>query len=180
MISQNEEYKTLIGHRLQENMKSFKLLFDIQHYGNCISIMRQELDQLIRLLFLLHSNPEEKKQFIYSSINSQKWYIVGKDGRKEYITEDMLLRFAETLEGWERSIYEFGFSFGDLSANFNYGSRDPIKSMNDFDRQKLRKYITEYHIKDFPGDFSLSDLIPALPSIIEAISDKLKLYMEKI
>jgi hypothetical protein len=180
MIPQNEEYKKLINHRLAENVKSFKLLFDIQHYGNCISIMCQELDQVISLLFLLNSNSDDKKLFINSSINSQKWYVLNRENKKEYITDEMLVKFAESLKGWDKSIYEFGLSFGSLSKNFNYGSRDPIKSMNDFERDKLYSYIKEYHNNDFKRDFSLNELIPVLPLIIEEISKKLKIYMEKI
>jgi hypothetical protein len=180
MITENEEYKKLINHRLNENVKSFKLLFDIKHYGNCISIMCQELDQLISLLFLLNSNPDDKKLFIHLSINSQKWYVLNRENKKEYITNENIVRFAESLMGWDKSIYEFGLSFDSLSKNFNYGSRDPIKSMNDFERDKLYSYIKEYHNTKFQRDFSVNELIPVLPLIIEEIYYKLKVYIEKI
>ena len=180
MITPNAEYKKLISHRLKENMKSFKLLYEIQHYGNCISIMCQELDQVINLLFLLNSNKDDKKSFIYSSINNQKWYKTTKENNKVYITEEMIVRFAETLQGWDKSIYEFGLSFNSLSKSFNYGSRDPIKSMTEMDREKLYNYIKEYHNKEFPIHFSLNDLIPVLPLIINEISIKLKDYLDKI
>lgn len=180
MIAANDAYKKMIGHRLEENIKSFKLLFDIKHYGNCISIMCQELDQVVSLLFLLNSDKHNKKSFIQSSINSQKWYVISKENKREYVTEEMIVRFAETLSGWDKSIYEFGLSFSNLSKNFNYGSKDPIKSMNDGDREKLYAYIKEYHDKDFPSDFSLNELIPVLPLIIKEISDKLNLYLDRI
>jgi hypothetical protein len=180
MITQNDEYKKLISHRLEENVKSFKLLYDIQHYGNCISIMCQELDQVVSLLFLLNSNSEDRRLFMQSSINSQKWFIVNKENKKVYVTEEMIVKFAETLTGWDKSIYEFGLSFSNLSKNFNYGSKDPIKSMNDFDRVKLSTYIRDYHINDFPINFSLNDLIPVLPIIIKEISTKLNDYMHRI
>ena len=180
MISPNDEYKKMISHRLEENIKSFKALFDIQHYGNCISIMCQELDQVIRLLFLLNSNSDNKKLFIQSAINSQKWYVVNRENKKEYVTEEMIVQFAETLSGWDKSIYEFGLSFDSLSKNFNYGSKDPIKSMDDNDRNKLYKYIKEYHVKDFPDDFSINELVPVLPIIIKEISSKLNSYMNRV
>lgn len=180
MITQTDEYKKLIYHRLEENIKSFKLLFGIQHYGNCISIMCQELDQIVRLLFLINSTLVERKQFMESSINSHKWFIMNRDNKREFITDEVLEEFTKTLTGWDKSIYEFGFAFKNLSSNFNYGSKDPIKSMNEEDRKKLYNYISEYHIKKFPNDFSLSDLIPVLPLIIEKISINLKSYMERI
>jgi hypothetical protein len=180
MITQTDEYKKMISHRLQENLKSFKLLYGIQHYGNCISIMCQELDQIIRLLFLLNSSPTNRKQFMESSINSHKWYIVNNDFKKEFITDEMLSNFSDTLTGWDKGIYEFGFAFGNLSNNFNYGSKDPIKSMNEIDRKNLSSYISEYHKKDFPSDFTLTDLIPILPGIIDMISTNLQSYLARL
>jgi hypothetical protein len=180
MLSQSDEYKSLVGHRLAENMKSFKLLFGMQHYGNCISIMCQELDQIIRILFLLNSNFEERKGFIQASIDSHKWSIKNKENKREFINDEMLLHFAGTLEGWDRGIYEFGIAFKNLSNNFNYGSRDPIKSMGEAERLQLSRYIQNFHQGDFPGDFTLETLIPILPVIIDEISAKLKSYLDRI
>jgi hypothetical protein len=180
MLSQSDEYKRLIARRLEENMKSFNLLFGIQHYGNCISIMCQELDQMIRLLFLLNKDSTIRKSFMQSSIESHKWHITSKDNKREYITEETLVEFAKSLKGWDRGIYDFGFAFKSLSNNFNYGSKDPIKSMTDSDRANLARYIQKFHVKDFPDTFTIDALIPVLPGIIEVISTNLKSYLEKI
>ena len=99
---------------------------------------------------------------------------------KLHLTEEMIVKFAGTLTGWDKSIYEFGLAFSSLSKNFNYGSRDPIKSINDIERDKLYCYIKEYHNNEFQRNFSLNELIPILPLIIDEISNKLKMYMEKL
>jgi hypothetical protein len=180
MISENDEYKMLIKHRLSENMKSFKILYDIKHYGNCVSIMCQELNQIMKLLFLLNSNPDDRKLFIHATVNSQKWYTLTRDNKKEYITDEMQIEYAKSLSGWDKSIYEFGLSFNNLSTNLNYGSKDPIKSMSEYDRGKLLSYIQEYHMEELPADFILDDIIPVLPLILEEISNKLQIYLRKI
>jgi hypothetical protein len=180
MITQVEEYKKLISHRLDENMKSFKLLFDMKHYGNCISIMCQELDQIMKLLFLLNRNKTERKQFMESSIESHKWFILNKENKKEYITDDDIAKYSESLSGWDKSIYEFGLAFGHLTNSFNYGSKDPIKSMNEIYRNMLYDYIREYHNANYPKDFTLDDLIPVLPNIFDSISLHLQSYMNEL
>jgi hypothetical protein len=180
MIPQITEYKKLVTHRLEENLKSFKLLFGINHYGNCISIMCQELDQIIRLLYLLNQRKEEQIQFMESSINSHRWYLVNQDHTKKYITDEDIIEYSKELRGWDKSIYEFGIAFDCLSNNFNYGSKNPIKSMNEIDRKKLSDYIIEYHKADFPDEFTIDDLIPILPSIIKLISEKLTIYLERL
>jgi hypothetical protein len=180
MISPIDEYKKLVSQRLDENRKSFDLLFGIKHYGNCISIMRQELDQVIKLLFLLNSNKNDQKQFIESSINNHKWFIVNSENKKEIITEDILATYSETLDGWDKSVYEFGLAFGSLANTYNYGTKDPIKSMGENDKEKIYKYISEYHNSNFPKDYDLSKLILELPTILNKISINLQKYMDRL
>ena len=180
MISPIDEYKKIISQRLDENRKSFDLLFGIQHYGNCISIMRQELDQVIKLLFLLNSTKSEQMQFIEASINNHKWFVLTSDNKKDYVTEDILKEFSETLSGWDKSIYEFGLAFGSMANTYNYGTKDPIKSMADKDKEKIFKYITEYHNKDFSREYDLGKLILELPTILNLISNNLQKYMDRL
>jgi hypothetical protein len=180
MITPIEEYKKIVSQRLEENRKSFDLLFGIKHYGNCISIMRQELDQVVKLLFLLNSTKDDQKKFIESSINNHKWFIVNSDNKKDYITEDVFTKYSETLDGWDKSIYEFGLAFGSLANTYNYGTKDPIKSMGENDKEKIYEYISEYHNKNFPKDYDLSKLILELPTILNKISINLQKYMDRL
>jgi len=155
MITPLEEFKKIVFQRLEENQKSFDILFGLKHYGNCISIMRQELDQIIRLLFLLNSAKNVQKQLIESSINNHKWFVINKENKKDYITDEIISKYSESLKGWDKSIYEFGLAFGSLATTFNYGTKDPIKTMAENDRDKIYKYIIEYHDKDFPRDYNI-------------------------
>jgi hypothetical protein len=180
MITPIDEYKKIILQRLDENRKSFDLLYGIKHYGNCISIMCQELDQVMKLLFLLNSPKSEQIQYIKASINNQKWFITNKEFKKEYLTEDVFTRYSETLDGWDRSIYEFGLSFGNMATTFNYGTRDPIKSIGENDKEKIRNYIVEYHNKNFPKDYDLGILIIELPTIFNRISVNLQSYINRL
>jgi hypothetical protein len=180
MITPNAEYIKLIKHRLDENWRSFKILYELKHYGNCITILCQELDQVLKILFLLKRRQHEKEHLIDLTINSQKWHLQNKDNKKEYITDGILIKFAQSLEGWEKSIYEFGFSFKSLSTNYNYLLKNPIRSLKNNEREKIHSYIQEYHIRDFSIDFTLDDLIPILPMIFELVSNNLKAYIEKL
>jgi hypothetical protein len=180
MITPIDEYKKLILQRLDENRKSFDLLYGIKHYGNCISIMCQELEQVVKLLFLLNSSKNDQIQFIKASINNQKWFFTNKEFKKEYIAEDVFTKYSETLEGWDRSIYEFGLSFGHMANTFNYGTRDPIKSIGENDKEKIHNYIIEYHNKDFPKNYDLESLIKELPTILNRISVNLQSYMNRL
>lgn len=170
----------MISNRLEENIKSFDLLYSLKHYGNCISIMCQELDQIVRILYLMNCGIDSKKQLISSSINNQKWHITHIDNQKEYITDEILVNFSKSLKGWDQSIIEFGYLFKSISVNYNYGLRDPIKSMSEPDRVAIYTYIKNYHVENFPMQFSTDDLIPILPMIMKLIGEKLNDYLNAL
>ncbi len=177
MITPKDEYRKLIISWLEENWKSFKILFELKHYGNCISIMLQELEQVIRILYLLNQPDYIRDQLINNSINNQKWFIIDVNNKRRYIKEAEIFHFSDNLTGWEAGIIEFGSCFRNISNNYNYMSKDPIKSLNDSERNSIYKYIIEYHNKEFSNDYSITDLIPVLPMIFSKISDKIKEYI---
>jgi len=176
LITSQDQFKRLINKRLQENWKSFNILFDMNHYGNCISIMCQELDQYIRLLFLLKQPQHIRDQLIDNSINDKKWYVVDNDNKKTYIVDKDIEDFAKGLNGWELDIFEFRNIFYKITNNFNYILKDPIKGLNDTERDLIYKYIKEYHDPDFNTDYTIKELVPVLPMIFKKISDNIKGY----
>ena len=180
MITQIVEYKNIILQRLDENRKSFDLLYGIKHYGNCISIMCQELEQTIKILFLLNQNESEQKQFIEQSINNRAWFTITRDNKKEYITEEKLIQYSDTLSGWDKSKYEFGLAFGNIANTYNFGTKDPIMGISENDKGKIYRYIAEYHNKTFPQEYSLNDLIIELPTILNMISNHLINYLDRV
>ena len=179
MISKEVEYVNILNNRLDENWKSFNILLGLKHYGNCISNMCQELDQFIKILFLLKQSTHDRKQFINNSINNQKWFIALADNKREYITDGTLRSFAETLTGWEKAIFDFGYIFKNLSNNFNYMLKDPIKSLDNDEREVIYKYIIEYHNSGFIKEFTINELMQILPSIFVKILDNIKEYSNK-
>ena len=174
------EYKQLINHRLEENWKSFNLLFNMKHYGNCISILCQELDQMISILFVLNRNEYERNHLINLSANSHRWYFLDENNKKIYVVEKDLIAYADSLKGWEKSIYEFGLSFQKLSINFNYLLKDPIQGMSEMERKQISDYIQEYHDKSFPDTFGILELVPLLEKIFTSITQRIGSYLDKI
>jgi len=176
MITPKAEYKNMIDHRLEENWKSFNILLGLKHYGNCISIICQELDQYVRILFLLKQNAIEQENLINNSINNQKWHKIGSDGKKEYITDESISSFARELSGWESEIYRFGIVFENISSNFNYVVKDPIKGLDDQERKIVYDYVKDHHDSNFPKSYTIEDLMPVFPMIFMKISNSIREY----
>ena len=178
MLKPQDEFRKLINKRLDENSKSFSILLELKHYGNCISILCQELDQYIRLLYLLKQPKNIRDQLINNSINNQKWYYLDGYNKKVSISEQDIEDFAKGLNGWEANIFEFRNVFYKITINFNYILRDPIKGLNDTEKDLIYKYIKEYHDSEFKNEYTINDLVPLLPKIFLKISDSIKGYFE--
>ncbi len=59
-----KQFCEIVKKRSEENSKSIKLLYEQKLYGNCISILRQELDSMIRVLFLLSKERKTRQILI--------------------------------------------------------------------------------------------------------------------
>jgi len=173
MISKNKEFFELINHRISENWRSFSILFEMKHYSNCISILCQSLDQYVRILYLSKQRDDIRTQLIQCSINNHKWFTLDDDGKKYLVSESVINRFADKLNGWELDIYNFRLSFNKINSFSNYMLKDPIKCLDLSGKKIVKLYIKKYHNIEISDQFSLDDIIEFLPIIIKKINDKI-------
>ena len=131
--------------------------------------MCQELDQYIKLLYILKQPYDKKEHLINCSINSKKWDVLDQD----------IDLFAKNLTGWDSAIYEFRNIFNKLTINYNYLLRDPLNGINESEKESIYKYINEYHDKEFIRNYSLAELMLVLPMIFNRISDNIKCYFSE-
>jgi hypothetical protein len=104
-----------------------------------ISILRQELDSKIRVIYLL-SIPDnlQRLKLIRATINGKAW-THADSGKK--ITDRDMVELANTLQGWTESVYRFGCSFIHLSNFHDYRDRDPMKSISVAEKEAILKHI---------------------------------------
>lgn len=69
-----KQFCEIVKKRSEENSKSIKLLYEQKLYGNCISILRQELDSMVRVLFLLSQEQETRQLLIQQTLDNEKWH----------------------------------------------------------------------------------------------------------
>lgn len=79
-MSEIKQFCTLIRNRSLENKKSFDLLYKEKCVSNCISIVRQELDSIIRVIYLLQLKDEIRNCLINQTLNGEKWVYINLDG----------------------------------------------------------------------------------------------------
>ena len=164
-----------IRSRSAEHASAVRLLFCARHIGLVVSILRQELDSMIRVIYLLSvSDRSERKRLIEASVNGLQWTVKGKKSR---ITDKEMAERAEQFQGWTASVYKFGCAFIHLSAFHDYSDRDPFQSLPDSERQEILQHMRHYHGGPLERAPLFSDISRYLPAVFEKIAGNLEGYL---
>ena len=143
-----------------------------------VGILRQELDSLVRVIYLLSIRDKKyRKQLIEASIEGERWTHKGKRSR---ITDREMVALAQHLHGWTQLVYRFGCAFVHLSNCHDHGSRDPLKSLAPTDRAVLLQYMRQYHHGPSMENPKFADLIPYIPRVFEKVAGNLECYLSDL
>lgn len=166
----------IIRQRSKENKESITLLFENRLYANCFPLLRQELDSMVRVIFVLSQKDEAyKKKLIDDCLNGERWRNIDNRG---IITG--MVEYATRLHGWARIVYLFSCSFVHLSRLHDYSSIDPVKALTCEERTHIVGYMKSYHGADLKVDFSMSDIDRYLVEIFNKISSNLECYLKML
>jgi len=162
--------------RSQENREALCLLHRNALLGPAISILRQELDSLVRCIFLLAQNKRYREQLIHDSAIGNPWRK--KNGKGRVTDKDMVdLTMSHTLHGWTRSVYKFGCGFIHLSALHDYSVRDPFDMLSAEERRDIADHVRSYHHVEITASTKLREIEFVLPAVFTKISDNLECYV---
>jgi len=76
MADIRRKYISLIQNRSEENKKALTLLFSQGLFGNYVSILRQELDSFIRVMYLGRiSDFDERERMMNQTLLGEKWTV---------------------------------------------------------------------------------------------------------
>ena len=177
-MSDSTEIKfcNIVKQRSSENYNSFMMLHKNGLYGNCISILRQELDSYLRIMYLLES--DKKELFISQTLAGLKWSYI-KNGRKYNITDAIILNNIFDIQGWEKRVYDLGCAFIHLSNFHNYLLVNPFLSLSENDKKSILQFIKDYHGIELQ-ELNINTIIPVLPLVMEKISKNLQCAVESI
>lgn len=168
-----------ILNRSKENSESFACLYEKHLYGNCFSILRQELDSLIRIFYLLNiDNPSEREHYISLTLNGEKWSRFNERGRRQFVTDREMVEITSghRLMGWANYVYKFGCGFIHLSQLHNIGLENAFRALNHEDRVAIIRYINQYHDANLTEESSLEDFIPHLPNVMNKVASHVCYY----
>jgi hypothetical protein len=142
--------------------------------GVMVSVLRQELDSMVRAVYLLTQSPERREQLIDASVRGEKW---SKEGSSAKVTDKEMVDLAQALKGWTQSVYKFGCAFIHLSGLHDYNDRDPLAQLPAEERQDILKHCRNYHGGPHPGAERFTDLVPYLPDVLMKIAGNVECYL---
>jgi hypothetical protein len=173
-----ETFVRQIRERSRENAKSLGLLHSESLHANVVSILRQELDSLVRVIFLLSQTDRSyRNALIADSVGGRPWT---KKGRKGRITDREMVDLSKNLFNWAKNVYEFGCAFIHLSSFHDYAHRDPLESIPADERATIASYLNYYHLVHLGPDVTFSEILPLLPNVFKKIRDNLECYLKDL
>jgi hypothetical protein len=163
--------------RSREHRAAMDLLASAGLAGQMVAVLRQELDSMIRVIYLLTQSQARRALLLQDSIEGRKW---SQEGSRASVTDREMVELAQHLQGWTRSVYKFGCAFIHLSGLHDYNDRDPLQQLPEEERQDILEHCRSYHGGPRSLNPTFTDLAPYMPRILEKIAGNLECYLEKL
>jgi hypothetical protein len=175
-MSDISEFCRIVRQRSVENSNASLLLFRSGLKGHVIGVLRQELDSMVRVIYLLNQSEVDRSKLISQTLTGVKWRLTS--GRQ--VTDRDMVDIADRLNGWTLSVYKFGCAFIHLSFYHDYQLCDPFKSISINDKIDIVKHLNGYHGYPLDRDLSLDSISMYMPMIQEKISSHLECYLKDL
>ena len=174
-----QEFVNLIKSRSDEHAIAFLRIHDLP--GSMMSILRQELDSLIRVLYLI-SLPDlnERNRLMKCTLDGERWKVPNSNGKQVVVTDAMMVETSEKFEGWARSVYKFGCAFIHLSNFHGYLSSNPLESLSHEERTDILKHMRHYHGGPTSDSPSFGQFAQYFPRVFDKIKGNLECYLEHL
>lgn len=167
-----------VNSRSQENFSAFHLSFHEKHYGNALSIIGQEIDSMIRVVYLLTiSDLDHREQLVADSVEGRKWK---HKGTRKRITDREMVEATTRFEHWVNEVYKVRNGIIHLSNLHDYKERDPLTLISKQDRSEIIRHLRVYHNGPRQSKPTFEDVIPFLPKVLSKIQSHLTRYLDQL
>jgi hypothetical protein len=147
-------------------------LREVDAPSQLLSIQRQEIDSMVRVIYLLaQTDHRYRQQLIAASVNGARWKRKNGSG---HVTDRAMVDLAQNLHGWTRSVYKFGCGFIHLSKLHDHRSRDGFLALDASERDDVIRHLRSYHGGPSCDTPTFVELVPFLPSFFEKIAGNLE------
>ncbi len=169
------EFCQILRQRSADNLAAGRLIYQSGLYGPLTSIIRQELDSLVRAVFLLSKDLPTRQHFITQTLANEKWTL---PNTRTLVTDRNMVDLTDRLHGWTNSVYKFGCAFIHLSPMANYRNTNPFDRLEPAEIQSIKHHLNGYHDFDLGDPLTMETVSPFLPKVLEKVSSNLECYIQ--
>lgn len=163
--------------RSAEHQQAMQLLSRGGLHSPAVALLRQELDSLIRVMYVLSIKDRVRRlELIRDSVEGREWRH--PNGRR--ITDREMVQLCNRLTGWAASVYRFGCAFIHLSHFHDRMAFDPFKALPRSEQREVLSHLARYHGAVGAKRPGMSDLVPYIPSVFQKIADNLHCYLDQL
>jgi hypothetical protein len=159
-----------VRERSRANKAALELLNGAALTGKVIGTLREELDSMIRCIYLLSIRDRRRRdQLIGRFLDGQRWPV----------TDAKMVGLSNKLQGWTQSVYKFGCAFIHLSKYHDI-NQDAFESLNLREREQIAHHLSYYHGFRMDADTRFIHIVPILPRVFEKIESNLECYVRDL
>lgn len=173
-MTETEQFCQLLRERSAENISSGRLLFNNGLFGQLISVLRQELDSLVRAVFLLSTDINTRQHFISQTFQNAKWTLPNS---RTLVTDRNMVDLTDRLHGWTNSVYKLGCAFIHLSPMADYKNTNPFQQLNQTEINNIRQHLHNYHGFQLSDTLNMDTVSPYLLRVLDKVSGNLQCYI---
>ena len=75
-------------------------------YSITVGILRQELDSMIRVIFLLSQRDHRlRSRLLEQAVSGETWMVPTPNGKLKKVTDREMVDLAQDLQGWTQLVY---------------------------------------------------------------------------
>ncbi|MBP6897036.1 MAG: hypothetical protein KBC94_21680 [Pseudacidovorax sp.] len=163
--------------RSKKHQRAMAVLERERLSGQMVAVLRQELDSMVGIIYLLTQSAERRGLLVEASVRGDKW---SQPNLSASVTDREMVGLAQNLQGWARSVYKFGCAFIHLSVLHDYNGRDPLEQLPAQEREDMLDHCRNYHGGPSGDNANFSDLVSYLPPVLEKITVNLECYLEDL
>ena len=176
-MSAIEAFCRQVRSRSNEHQQAMSLLSKADLAGQMVAILRQELDSMVRVIYLLAQPSDRRSLLIEASVRGEKWT---QQNSKKTVTDKEMVDLSQSLQGWTGSVYKFGCAFIHLSHLHDYNTNDPLSQLPVGERMDILEHCRNYHGGPTSSEPTFFDLVPYFPRVLKKIAENLEYYLERL
>ena len=172
-----EQFCKILRERSAEHISAGKLLFESGYYGQVISILRQELDSLVRTVFLLSKDLNTRQHFVNQTLQNIKWT---QPNSRSVITDRQMVDLTDKLHGWTNSVYRLGCAFIHLTPMVDYKNTNPFQQLTQAEINDIKQHLHHYHGFSLLESLNMETVSPFLLKVLNKASGNLSCYIDDL